>query len=347
MKRENLYIRSFRGEDGFNEFVGDLGGDPEAITKAAGLTAALEKGLINFEDFAGVCRLFEEASRQTNEPHFGLKWALHQPEDFRFSGPIVFLLSLTTNARQWLDMAIKYQKIHTNGFSYNYEENEPAKTLTGVINSHPFVPPCRQLLEANMTAIAVLVRQFMPDFKFNLVTFQHGPPENITLLEDHFKCPVIYNADRNTLITDLHYLKRRRTAIGTKILTPIVKTYMDWCLYRHPQTKQSISMMVSETIPAILGVKGSHIEYASQALNIHPKKLQRLLKQEGTSYSNILDDVRKNIAERLLTESNISIERLSKMLDYSSVRPFTVASKRWFGMSATDYRHKVRTQATR
>ena len=71
MKREDLYMRSFRGEDGFNEFVQSLGGDPAAVTKASGLAPTLPKGLMNFESFAGICKLFEEGAAQTSEPYFG------------------------------------------------------------------------------------------------------------------------------------------------------------------------------------------------------------------------------------------------------------------------------------
>lgn len=344
MKREDLYARSYRGEDGFNEFVSALGGDPVAVTKAAGLAPSLPKGLINFECFVGVCNLFEEGAAQTQEPYFGLKWAFHQPDDFRFSGPLVLLLSMASNARQWIDMGIAYQKIHTNGVSFSYEEDEAADKVTGVISVHPLAPPCRQFIEQIMAGIALLGRQFIPELKIDLVTFQHGPPEDMALYEKAFQCPIVFNADRTTIVAAHHYIKITKSTFLTKLLSPIVKKYMDWQLVKHPKAKQSISMVVAETIPSLLGVKGSDIQNASQALNIHPKKLQRLLKEEGTSYSHVLDDVRKNIAARLLAESDISIGRLAKMLDYSSDRPFAVATKRWFGMPASEYRKALRSK---
>ena len=343
MKREDLYTRSFRGEDGFNEFVASLGGDPIAVTKASGLAPSLPKGLINFESFAGVCRLFEEAAAQTGEPYFGLKWALRQPTDFRFSGPTVYLLTKAIDMRHWIDLAISYQKIHTNGISYRYEVDKVADTLTGIIMVHPFAPPCRQIVEQLLAGIALLGQQFIPDFQLKRVTFQHSAPEDMTLYEKIFKCPVLFDADQTTIVSESRYIELKNTGLMTKIASPLVRKYMDWQIAKHPIAKQTISMLVSETIPTILGVNGSDIQHMSQALDLHPKKLQRLLKEEGTSYSAILDEVRQNIAARLLAESDISIVRLAKMLDYSSDRPFTTASKRWFGMSATDYRRHLQT----
>jgi len=344
MKREDLYMRSFRGEDGFNEFIADLGGDPVAITKMTKLAPALPEGLINFESFAEVCKLFETAAEQTNEPYFGLKWALHQPEDFRFSGPNIILLSLAKNTRHWIDMAIDYQKIHTNGMSYHYEEDLDAQTATGVASVHPFAPPCRQMVEQFAAGLVLLSRQMLPDVKFHLITFQHSAPEDLTLYEQIFQCPVEFNADRITFVSDHRHLEERKTALLTKIVTPLAKKYMDWQLSKFPKAAQSMSMAVSEIIPGLMGIKGSDIQHVAQTLNMHPKKLQRILKDEKTSYSEVLDTVRKHTAMRLLSESDISIVRLAKMLDYSSDRPFTTATKRWFGMSASQYRRSQKSR---
>ena len=344
MKSEDLYVRSFRGEDNFNEFVMSLGGDPVAITRASGLPLSPPRGWIIFDSFSGVCRLFEAAAAQTNEPYFGLKWALHQPTDFRFSGPMVYLLTKAIDMRHWLDLAVEYQKIHTNGIKYRYEADKAADSLTGIVSVHPLAPPCRHMIEQILAAIALMGRQFIPDFKLKRVTFQHSAPEDMTLYEKIFQCPVTFNADQTTIVLEYSYIELKNTNLMTKISAPFVKKYMDWRIAKHPKAKQTITMLVAETIPVILGVNGSDIHHVSQALNLHPKKLQRLLREENTHYSAVLDEVRKNIAARLLVETEISIVRLAKMLDYSSDRAFTTASKRWFEMSATDYRTHARLQ---
>ena len=342
MKAENLYMRSFRGEDGFNEFVASLGGDPAAVIKSSGLPSSLPKGLINFESFSGVCRLFEAAAAQTGEPYFGLKWALNQPTDFRFNGPIVFLLTKATDVRHWMDMAISYQKLHTNGVTYSYEADKAADSVTSILSVHPLAPPCRQMMELLLAGYALMGFQFIPDCKFKRVTFQHSAPEDMTLYKKIFQCPVIFDADQTTIVSEYSYIELKNTGLMTKVASPFIRKYMDWRIAKHPVAKQTISMLVVEAIPTILGVKGSDIQHIAQALEFHPKKLQRLLKEEGNSYSAILDEVRQNIAARLLVESDISIARLAKMLDYSSDRAITTASKRWFGMPATNYREHAR-----
>jgi len=61
-------------------------------------------------------------------------------------------------------------------------------------------------------------------------------------------------------------------------------------------------------------------------LDVSPKKLQRLLHEEGTKYSDILRDVRKGMAKRLrlLFESDMSIAHLAVSIDYSSTEAFNM-----------------------
>ena len=80
-------------------------------------------------------------------------------------------------------------------------------------------------------------------------------------------------------------------------------------------------------------------------LDISPKKLQRLLSEEGTKYSEILGNVRKGMAKRLLFESDMSIVHLAVSLDYSSTEAFNTACQRWFGVSPTQYRKDIRAPA--
>jgi len=91
-----------------------------------------------------------------------------------------------------------------------------------------------------------------------------------------------------------------------------------------------------------MGTNNSDITALANALELHPKKLQRLLADEGNTYSEILDQVRISLTDRLLGETDMSINRIAKTLDYSTDRAFTAAVKRWHGMTPTKYRKHIR-----
>src|SRR3546814_5834265 len=52
-------------------------------------------------------------------------------------------------------------------------------------------------------------------------------------------------------------------------------------------------------------------------LNMHPRTLQRRLKEEGSSFEAIKDDVRRDVAARYLSESDLPLTRISSLLGYS------------------------------
>lgn len=83
----------------------------------------------------------------------------------------------------------------------------------------------------------------------------------------------------------------------------------------------------------------------ADSLGVHPKKLQRLLKDEGVSYKDILDDVRQAQAIRYLEDTDMAINKISRLLDYTSDTSFNTAFKRWFGMSSSNYRENKTLQA--
>jgi AraC-like DNA-binding protein len=63
----------------------------------------------------------------------------------------------------------------------------------------------------------------------------------------------------------------------------------------------------------------------------------------GTSYSELLEEIRRNIAKEQLSNTNISITQLSDYLGYADNTALTRAFKRWFGMTPTEWKkqHKI------
>ena len=342
MIKDSLYFRSYFDSDGTLEFIRSLGADPYALAAEVGLNFPPYDSKIQFSSWPAMCNLLEIIAERYNEPSAGIKMAYTIPEDYRTSGPTLFLTTLTSDMRRFFMLAIDYQKIHTNGVSYSFEEDAEQHTVTGIISVHPYSPPCRQICEHIIASMTIMGRRHFPDLKVRQITFQHDKPDDPSWHEKTFGCEVVFNADRNTMTSDRDILNLKPKAKLAKIAEPLLRTYLSINVGKNPKSAMPISMLVAETVPNIIGIKNSDIQTVASALNLHPKKLQRLLSDEGTTYSAILDDVRRSLAERILTESNISINRLAKMLDYSSDRPFSIAAKRWLGMNPTQYRKQAK-----
>jgi AraC-like DNA-binding protein len=71
------------------------------------------------------------------------------------------------------------------------------------------------------------------------------------------------------------------------------------------------------------------LEDVAENLNISPRNLRTRLAAEGTNYTKILDDIRKNSAVTYLKE-DLTLEKIAEKLGYSDAVSFSHAYKRWF-----------------
>lgn len=80
------------------------------------------------------------------------------------------------------------------------------------------------------------------------------------------------------------------------------------------------------------------------ALGLHPRTLQRRLREEGESFQSIKDGVRREVALRYLQQPDASLVRLTEILGYSETSVLSRSCNRWFATSPRRLRGTV-TQA--
>lgn len=76
----------------------------------------------------------------------------------------------------------------------------------------------------------------------------------------------------------------------------------------------------------------------ASALCMSPTKLQLKLSQRGTSFQQLLDDTRKELACSYLSQASRPVTEITFLLGFSDTSNFTRAFKRWTGLSPTDFR---------
>ncbi|MBN9580861.1 MAG: AraC family transcriptional regulator [Afipia sp.] len=82
-------------------------------------------------------------------------------------------------------------------------------------------------------------------------------------------------------------------------------------------------------------------------LGMGEQSLRRKLRQEGSSYRAIKENIRRDIAIAKLVRGNFSVAELAEQLGYSETRAFTRAFSSWTGMSPVQYREHFRSHVSR
>ncbi|PPE72034.1 hypothetical protein C3942_20265 [Solimonas fluminis] len=92
----------------------------------------------------------------------------------------------------------------------------------------------------------------------------------------------------------------------------------------------------------LLAAGGCTHDRVSAALGLHPRTLQRRLREEGESFEAIKDRVRRDVALRHLGQSDVSLVRMTEILGYSETSVLTRSCQRWFSASPRQLRKHQR-----
>ena len=83
------------------------------------------------------------------------------------------------------------------------------------------------------------------------------------------------------------------------------------------------------------------MEAMAEKLNVSVRSLQRKLREQGSSYKQLVDDVRKDLAMQYIEQRHMPIGEISYLLGFSHVSNFSRAFKRWSGRSPGDWREQL------
>ena len=97
-------------------------------------------------------------------------------------------------------------------------------------------------------------------------------------------------------------------------------------------------MTVENEIQKLLPDGQARIETIANAVGVSTRSLGRRLSEEGTSFSEVLDDLRRMLSLQYLAEPGLSIEQITHLLGYGDTGSFSHAFRRWTGSSPSQVR---------
>lgn len=80
------------------------------------------------------------------------------------------------------------------------------------------------------------------------------------------------------------------------------------------------------------------IEETAELADTSSRSLQRLLAADGTTYVELAEQVRSDLAQEMLKDTSVSVTEIGKQLGYSTVGNFARAFKRWTGKTPAEFR---------
>ena len=175
-------------------------------------------------------------------------------------------------------------------------------------------------------------------FKPTEVLFRHAAPERTTELEAFFDAPIRFATGQCAFRFDAAYLDAPiRTA--DPHLVALLERYAEEALSALGDPGRYAQQVRRLLVEELSGGE-THLEQVARRLAVSERSLQRHLKEEGTSHKNLLDEVRRELAVRYLSNHDLTASEIAYMLGFSETAPFFRAFKRWTGKTPGEFREK-------
>jgi AraC-like DNA-binding protein len=97
---------------------------------------------------------------------------------------------------------------------------------------------------------------------------------------------------------------------------------------------------VRREVMTLLGPSEPTLEAVAARLHVSPRQLQRRLAEGGSSFSALVADARRALAELYLERGTMNVTEVAYLLGYSEPSAFSRAFKRWTGVAPENYRRR-------
>jgi len=309
--------------------------DEIGLCRKAGLDPVLINDPRARYPFARVAVMWSLATKAAGKPQLGLETAkFYRATDFHGLA-VVFLASQCL--RTALERLVRYHAVVNTALSMRLERRDDRLDL--LCTAIDVDDDARRTIENSRAAILVDLCRTGASGELDPmeVAFAYPAPDDHTQHTALFRCPVVFGAPQWRISfaladVDRPFLASNRELARSndQILDRMVKGL------RQDDLVSRVKMAMVDELPS-----GTPSEDAiAKAVLMSTRSLQRRLAEEGTSFTESLAMVRRELAEQYVLDPRIPVTEISYMLGFSDVSAFSRAFKRWTGRSPATSRHQ-------
>lgn len=326
--------------------------DMEALSKQAGLDEAecMADDALTLAD--KVSRLWELVTQISGDPLIGLKAALPEPLDR--SGLMGHIMRASADVKTAIENLVRYTPLVSPTVHSTIEQAGGRTSVTlhlpggqrrVPLQHYDFVwcLVLRTLRTAGDCEGLHPVR----------VTYAFPEPEESRAYADAYGCEVRFGMPENTM----EFIDADLTApISTenpmaadwalRMLAELAQAQRNWTIRmlakieKAPRQEPRFSARVQGLLTSMLASGEPLREEVAKQLMMSERTLQRRLAEEGTNFTQLVDDTRREMAHQYLSKGEVSLKKLSFQLGFSDPSAFCRACRRWFGRSPKELQQK-------
>ncbi|HZT56575.1 MAG TPA: helix-turn-helix domain-containing protein [Burkholderiaceae bacterium] len=174
--------------------------------------------------------------------------------------------------------------------------------------------------------------------EFSLVALHAScpAPAHASMYSALFGCPVHFGHRSDEVVIDLAW-----SAVAAGMPDPVThEAVREICQQFEVDLAHSggTASIVRRTLVEQMPWRFPTIDAMATALEMHPRTLRRRLESDGTSFKDLLSEVRRRLAIEYLRRTRMTTEEIASRLGYSDAANFRHAFARWTGRTPHEYR---------
>ena len=179
------------------------------------------------------------------------------------------------------------------------------------------------------------------------VMFSEGSSHTPNDYTNLFDCPIQFGSERNAIV-----MSRSTLAL------PVVRTEVEYLNQEFLETQKDwfeisgTEPLFADRIEQVLldvyrrGIRSPNLDVVADVMCCSSRTLTRRLQREGLAFQQLKDRVRRDIAQKLLTSSHMSIADIASRVGFAEPSDFTRAFVAWTRITPSRYRSDRKGVAT-
>jgi len=312
---------------GFREVTSQLGGQTDLMLERFRINPHLLKDEDARVPLRSLVGLLEFAARELECPDFGLRMAEYQ--DLHVLGPIAVIARTCATAGEALAQVIRFIGYHSPGIQLDLDLSE-ARAPRLVIDIRLSGPsPRRQMVELAMGVAHNGMKLLYGDnFVAQSVLFS-SHFSSVQAYRRYFKTTVYTGQSCNALVLRDEQLSQPLEQHAPYLHHALEQYFNQFDL----QATSSVVNQVERLVLRMMPIQRCRLPLIAEQLGMHVRMLQRRLAEEGRSFDEVVEALRRERADHYLAERHMPMSQVAGLLGYSEQSVFNRACRRWFSMS--------------
>lgn len=326
-----LALRSLR------EAFRERGIDFESFLHSFHISSEDLKDISKRYDTFVVSAIWEEARELLSRPFLHVEMERELPvgsygalEFFVISSNTVkdAIIAITNYADLWNTLLkISVQK-NVRDVEVNFASSDPLYDINDLI------------VEMSMATVLKRVgEQVAGPFKIMGLQFAHPKTARLVDYEQHFGMAPAFECKQSSFKISLEAWNMPLKGANPP-LHDHLGLYLEEMGRRFRGSHSDIIGRVRHYVFSRLGSSEISINDASKFLGLSPRSLQRALKDTNTTFSEVIDDVKKSFALKWVQESNLDFSEVAVRLGFNDQSAFVKAYRRWTEMTPGEDRRR-------